>query len=302
MVIIEPLPPQVELSPVPRAYHTTTPISSPTHQLQLQITNHYKYLQSTSNNTTSDHAPSHNNRTIQVLPITSNTTSSSFEIPSPTQSDPSSISLTPEVPSLVSPHDPPYDADLYYPQRSITRPRGASCLFSRDLFDDYVGSRYDRFRPTESQQNNDVVMNNLHPFQRDDYGREPKSFFESVAAWFKSKPSVVQDLEMQQQQQEEEEKSESLGNTLIINRENSASPHPVYTPRGIPINEFVLNYSKPVDDSNLGEETERRTAIVNSFDEEVRDLVDGSDNFLTSCFDGIWTFGNDSVDYCTNMC
>lgn len=165
-----------------------------------------------------------------------------------------------------------------------------------------MGSRYDRFRPTESQQNNDVVMNNLHPFQRDDYGREPKLFFESVAAWFKSKSNVVQDLEMQQQQQEEEEKSESLVNTLIINRENSASPHPVYTPRGIPINEFVLNYSKPVDDSNLGEETERRTAIVNLFDEEVRDLVDGLDNFLTSCFDGIWTFGNDSVDYCTNMC
>ncbi|KAI5967303.1 hypothetical protein CANMA_003123 [Candida margitis] len=289
-MLIEPVHHPHEEPPLPnRTYNTTSPISSPTHQLQVHIANHYKYIQSSSTNIAS---------TIQVLPIT---TSSSFEIPSPTHSDPLSTSLTPEVPSLVSPHDPPYDADLYCPQRASIRPRGTTSLFGRDIFDEYVGHRYDRFRPTESQQNNDVIMNNMHPFQRDDYGVVPKSFLESVASWFKPRP-VVHDLEMQQQREEEEEKSESLPNTVIITREaGESSPHPVYTPRGIPINEFVLNYSKPVDDSNLGEETERRAAIVNSFDEEVRDLVDGSDNFLTSCFDGIWTFFNDSFDYCLNL-
>lgn len=289
-MVIEPVVlPQVELSPISRTYNTASPISTPTHQLQLQITNHYKYIQSSNSNVAS---------TIQVLPIT---TTSSFELPSPTHSDPLSISTTPEVPSLVSPHDPPYDADLYYPQRGSIRPRGTS-LFGRDVFDEYVGNRYHRFRPTESQQNNDVVMNNMHPFQRDDYGIAPKTFLESIASWFKSRPAVP-DLEMQQQEEEEEEeKSESLANTVVIPREEDTSPQPVYTPRGIPINEFVLNYSKPADDSNLGEETDRRTAIVNLFDEEVRDLVDGVDNFLTSCFDGIWTFLNDSIDYCSDLC
>lgn len=291
-MVIEPsVPSHVELSPITRTYNTTSPISSPTHRFQLQLTSHYKYIQSSETNAAS---------TIQVLPIT---TSSSFEIPSPTQSDPLSVSVTPEVPSLVSPHDPPYDADLYYPQRGSIKPRVTS-LFGRDMFDEYVGNRYDRFRPTESQQNNDVVMNNMHPFQRDDYGLEPKTFLESIAAWFKSK-SVVSDLEMQQRNDDDDDedvKSESLHNTVVIDQEDNTSPHPVYTPRGIPINEFVLNYSKPVDDSNLGEETERRTAIVNLFDEEVRDLVDGLDNFLTSCFDGIWTFFNDSITNFSNLC
>ncbi|KAI3402543.2 hypothetical protein KGF56_004635 [Candida oxycetoniae] len=281
---------------------STSPIPQNSYH-QTHITNHYKFIQTAPIAYTSP-------ATVQVLPLTS----SSFDIPTPTQSEPLTTPISPspqDLSSLLSPHEPPHEVDLYFPQRQqklrqqMSRNTGAffsgnaggGC--SSDVFTEYVENRFARFRPTESQHNNDVVMNNLHPFQRDDYGVEQKSIFENITTWFKKKPIVATDLETQSQSPPTTDKSASCtAGFLQRGEEMGNTAEPVYTPRGIPINEYPLNFIKQQDNSNLGEENERRTAIINSFDEEVRDLVDGVDNFLTSCFDGVWTFTSGLCSTC----
>ncbi|KAI5959491.1 uncharacterized protein KGF55_005319 [Candida pseudojiufengensis] len=269
------------------------------HQLN-HISKHYKYIQTPPTSQVKQAS------TIQVLPLLSSTTttaaiveeSSSFDVESPT-SDP----LTPLSPrDFISPHDPPYEADLYFPPPNRMK-KAINILGTSDIFTEYVEDRYSRFRPNISQHNNDMIMNNLHPFQKENYGIEQKSFLQNLGSWFKSSkktktiPTTI-DLERQDEgreetQEEEEENQENKSNsfrTIIINQEPEQTPQPIYTPRGIPINEYILNYNKIPDNSNLGEEIERREAIINSFDDDIRDLIDGVDNFLTSCLDGIWMF------------
>lgn len=70
-------------------------------------------------------------------------------------------------------------------------------------------------------------------------------------------------------------------------QEPSPIEGPSYTPKALPFNEFDLNFEtkgcisghKVEQDSN---------AIVDSMDEDVRDLLDGSDNFLFDCFRSLW--------------
>ncbi|KAI5953155.1 hypothetical protein KGF54_002526 [Candida jiufengensis] len=272
-------------------------LSSPIHhhlkkQQQLNhISKHYKYIQ------TPPLTQLKQASTIQVLPLIAS--SSSFDIDSPT-SDP----LTPISPrDFISPHDPPFQADLYFPPPKIRR--SISILGgSSDIFTDYVEDRYSRFRPNVSQHNNDVIMNNLHPFQKDNYGLEQKNFLQNLNSWFKSKPVIAKPIDLERQDPiqtggiSNSNKSDSF-RTIIINQEPEPTPQPIYTPKGIPINEYALNYDKLPDNSNLGEEIERRAAIVNSFDDDIRDLIDGVDNFLTSCFDGIWFFFSEIWQSCT---
>ena len=52
--------------------------------------------------------------------------------------------------------------------------------------------------------------------------------------------------------------------------------HTIYTPRGIPINEFQLNFNNKENQDSI---VRRNDEIINSFDDEVRDLINGADNF-----------------------
>ncbi|CAK9437828.1 uncharacterized protein LODBEIA_P22060 [Lodderomyces beijingensis] len=297
---------------------------------QLHITNHYKFLQTQAKPAT-----------IQVLPKTTpTTTTSSFEIP--TQSEPVTSPITCSSPwsdqnLSFSPHEPPYIPDSPPPpqphppihnythhahhaqnqnQNQHLQPSRLRYARTSDVFTDYVEHRYARFRPAQSQHNNEMVMANQHPFQAEEYGARQRTIYESIASWFANLAKPPQrDIEMGHAQapqtddeEGEEEKSPSCAATFTHRDINGSNPgsgtgspavEPVYTPRGIPINEYPLNFHKSSQAmDNMGEENERRTAIVNSFDEEVRDLVDGTDNFLTSCIDGIWVFASGVYSTC----
>ena len=64
----------------------------------------------------------------------------------------------------------------------------------------------------------------------------------------------------------------------VINQNEpyDATPQPIYTPRGIPINEFQLNFNNKENQDSI---VRRNDEIINSFDDEVRDLLNGADNF-----------------------
>ncbi|KAG7661558.1 uncharacterized protein J8A68_004927 [[Candida] subhashii] len=273
--------------------------------------------------------------------------SSSFEIES-------SGSVSSPVPysdlemSILSPHQPPFDPLIHpsdHPHRLSKRELNArrhsslsqtgqleNRLFPHyDQFSEFMEERYIRYRPSESQHNNEAILSGKHPFQQDDYGR-PKSstsFVRSFTGWFKNlnKPESISGSQNQSQAIRmppdlENQLSEGINRSQldfirnlkpnssrsiinpspihnsgisgvvasqVISQEPSLStPVPLYTPKAIPIIEYPLNFEKG---GGVGEneDSERRNAIINSLDDDVRDLIDGVDNFLTSCFEGIWS-------------
>lgn len=253
--------------------------------------------------------------------------------------------------SIISPHYPPYEPDLYYPSRNQRqlnlnhhnhqqqqhqRPQRQSSLtsgFNRcDAFYDFAEDRYSRFRPLDSQHNNNAILSGLHPFQQENYGLPKKTFLQSVSNWFKFKiPESEIIIERNGEYIQNSNKSTDT-NTIITgtgtgtgtanvsgsggggadddaaaaaaevsinqNEPYETTPQPIYTPRGIPINEFQLNFNKENQDSVV----RRNDEIINSFDDEVRDLINGADNFLTSCFQGCWDIGKLINDSFVELC
>lgn len=262
--------------------------------------------------------------------------SSSFEIES--QESTSSPVADSDVLIQQYPHHPPFDPlnNLDHddptpgiPRRSTTNSTirrhqlgGESRLF-HDQFLVYVEDRYVRYRPLESQHNNDMVLGGTHPFQQENYGR-PKSSSSgiwSITSWFRrsggggggsrDENTVVgnssnggiglgpdlerQELDVNRSQLDLVKKLNLKPNSsrsiipspmppTIMQDQGVMTPIPVYTPKAIPVVEYPLNFEKP-ENENLT----RRNEIENSLDEEVRNLIDGRDNFLTSCFEGIWS-------------
>lgn len=77
-----------------------------------------------------------------------------------------------------------------------------------------------------------------------------------------------------------------LQSNLVINHE----PSPVEilnTPKALPFNGFELNFEKREDGSNTRVDRDS-DEIINTMDEDVRDLLNGFDNFLSECFSSIW--------------
>ena len=325
------LTPAYRTTPTPTPTRTTTPVTKKTK------TNNYNYIQTVSGKGNYSH-------TIQVLPRAVLSTfdspnqilNSRIAIPAPHRA--SSISPLPLISELdplptdeiTSPHEPIYvvtDEDVLFPRRhhrrhplpllpnnelqlqhirnrvESSRPRG------NDTFTQFVENRYARFRPSASQHNNEAIMNSMHPYQQDDYGKEKKTALENITnnitSWFKK--SLVESPQISKQPLNSDfaaplapdlEQNSITRNFLTTGSPSCPPtvPHTqnaenVCTPRGIPINEYFLNYEKlPLEHTNLVEEIDTRREIINSFDDNVRDLVDGSENFLASCIHGVWNF------------
>ncbi|CAI5758369.1 unnamed protein product [Candida verbasci] len=196
--------------------------------------------------------------------------------------------------SFTSPHNPPYEPDLYYPPPPKARIR--SSIFGENNYstsiDEFMSNRYNRFRPSNSQHNPDLALDNRHPYQQENYGIESKksNWYESFKTYFKKQPKdqpQIDDIE-----QQEVPKSSY---TDIIIREPESTPQPIYTPRGIPINEYPLNYTKtsPTVNQNL-------TIVNEELSDELRDLIDGIDNFLISCFQIIWDYIKSVTNWCAD--
>ncbi|EMG49856.1 hypothetical protein G210_5300 [Candida maltosa Xu316] len=202
-----------------------------------------------------------------------------------------SVSQSPYYSSLASPHHPPFVPDLYYPRRQQLRQRSHGTLDGGGL-SGFIENRYSRFRPSDSHHNNEVVLSGMHPFQSDSFGVPKKTFFESMSNWFKPKDKVVAPSE-------DIASNKSSSETILISHEpDNTTPQPVYTPRGIPINEFPLNFNKDQNEEML----RRNEDIINSLDGDVRDLIDGVDNFLSDCIGGCWDITNSATDYCIEFC
>lgn len=261
---------------------------------------------------------------------TSTTSFASFEITS------GSISQSPYYSSLfLSPHNPPFEPDLCSPRNPQQLPPAPPSShpqqqyhhnsLSMGGFNSLMEDRYSRFRPLDSQHNNENIMIGLHPFQQENYGIPKKKLFNSMTNWFKRKSSSStspstnlilsnnnnNNLQIVNEEEEEEEegegdgeKSSSIENTIIISNEpNDITPQPVYTPRGIPINEFPLNFNKEQNnENNLIRNRNRNDDIIDSFDDEVRDLINGVDNFLINCLENVWNLTKSTSDYCLSLC
>lgn len=269
----------------------------------------------------------------RIVP-TSTTSYASFEITS------GSISQSPYYSSLfLSPHNPPYEPDsLSSPRHSNSNSNSQSrnhnhnhnhnrcpqintageSLMTRGRgrgggFDGIVEERYSRFRPLDSQHNNEIIMIGLHPFQQENYGISKKNIFDSLTNWFKWKSSSSSPSSdppplnssnpiINDQEDKSSDDNDNDNDTIIISQEhNDFTPQPVYTPRGIPINEFPLNFNKEQNEEN--NLTRRRNEdIINSFDDDVRDLVNGVDNFLISCLENCWNLIKSTSESCITLC
>ncbi|EGW31272.1 uncharacterized protein SPAPADRAFT_67348 [Spathaspora passalidarum NRRL Y-27907] len=254
-----------------------------------------------------------NNGTSNISPGFTNSSSSFFDIETSasqeTQIPYSDIEL-----SILSPHQPPYEP-INHPSGSsdpamrarLDRLEQRRSMFPHvDMFVEYTEERYRRFRPSDSQHNNEAIITGNHPYQSDKYesGTKPESsFFYRFTSWRK-KPEQQQhqtpDLENQISPVLEGSSTQphvkhlnlkpNTSRSIIIpspstiTTEPGLTSAPVYTPKAIPINEYPLNFEKLPGDDDL-----RRTQIINSLDDEVRDLIDGVDNFIVECFAGIWS-------------
>lgn len=319
----------------------TLPLTSPARPMQYENTKHHQQQQQPSPKLIQTLGP------INLLSPTNiqlpNISPSSFEITL------QSTSQSPFHSSIISPHYPPYEADLYYPLRNprqqqhsqqqrqtlLQRPQRQrqSSLTSgfnrRDAFYEFAEDRYNRFRPLDSQHNNNAILSGLHPFQQDNYGLPKKTFLQSVSNWFKLKKPESQIIENNGLIQNSSNKSTDTntntntntietgtgigtgttisgsggddGGEVSINQNEpyDTTPQPIYTPRGIPINEFQLNFNNKENQDSI---VRRNDEIINSFDDEVRDLINGADNFLTSCFQGCWDIGKIVSDSFVELC
>ena len=159
----------------------TLPLTSPARPMQYENTKHHQQQQQPSPKLIQTLGP------MNLLSPTNiqlpNISPSSFEITL------QSTSQSPFHSSIISPHYPPYEADLYYPLRNprqqqhsqqqrqtlLQRPQRQrqSSLTSgfnrRDAFYEFAEDRYNRFRPLDSQHNNNAILSGLHPFQQDNY-------------------------------------------------------------------------------------------------------------------------------------
>lgn len=285
----------------------------------------------------------------RIVP-TSTTSYASFEITS------GSISQSPYYSSLfLSPHNPPYEPDSLSssPRQSQSQSqsnlqsnrnrnsnynhnrcpqintaggslmtRGGGGGIRREGFDGIVEERYSRFRPLDSQHNNEIIMIGLHPFQQENYGISKKNIFDSLTNWFKWKssssstsseipPPLISSNQIinHQEDKSSDDDNNNHGNdndndneTIIITQEhNDFTPQPVYTPRGIPINEFPLNFNKEQNEENNLTRC-RNEDIINSFDDDVRDLINGVDNFLISCLENCWNLIKSTSESCITLC
>ncbi|RCK54633.1 hypothetical protein Cantr_04781 [Candida viswanathii] len=237
------------------------------------------------------------------LDPTSTTSYASFEITS------GSISQSPYYSSvLLSPHNPPYEPDLYSPHRHHHPPPPQQLALGG--FNSFVEDRYSRFRPLDSQHNNDGVMSGMHPFQQENYGMPKKNILVAFSNWFKPRRTPrltvvgapVGDGEGDGEGEGEGEKSSSEDTIVISQEPNDNTPQPVYTPRGIPINEFPLNFNKENTEENSARRGGHNEDIIDSFDDDVRDLINGVDNFLISCLGGAWDLAKSTSDYCMTLC
>ncbi|RLV93795.1 hypothetical protein JA1_002205 [Spathaspora sp. JA1] len=260
-------------------------------------------------------------RRVQQLPATQTPPGNSNNSPGFTNSSSSffdietSASQETQIPysdielSILSPHQPPYEPSNNPPTSAdnmrarMERQQRRMGFPHADMFVEYTEERYRRFRPSDSQQNNEAVISGTHPYQSDKYdnNQENKSgFLHMFTSWRKKTPEQ-QPLDLEpglegsssttpthfniiKHLKPNTSRSIILPSPATITQEPGLIPTPVYTPKAIPINEFPLNFEK-----QPGEDDIRRNQIINSLDDEVRDLIDGVDNFIVECFQGIWT-------------
>lgn len=72
-----------------------------------------------------------------------------------------------------------------------------------------------------------------------------------------------------------------------------------YTPKALPFNDYDLNFE--TKDCFSSHKTEQDSnAIVDSMDEDIRDLLNGLDNFLSDCFQSFWNACSSTGKMCFN--
>ncbi|CUM64365.1 uncharacterized protein PRCAT00001967001 [Priceomyces carsonii] len=268
--------------------------------------------------------------------------------------------LAAELMNGLNAHKPPYDplfADNPVAGSSIRQgvilQQSSRFLPMIDYFQEFMEERLIRWRPSESQFDNEASMNGRHPFQQltdiPSKSDSSKRIFTSLRNWFISEKALTNDLEnnisgikgssgpnccadlsssrsFSKQTAKNSKKVPKYGDfaaylnnfNLKPNSSNSmlsvahpspalshnASPDNVaitlteepamiqelqYTPRALPLKDFELNYERKNMEQSSERQDQNGNEIINSMDEEIRDLIDGVDNFLSDCISNIWT-------------
>lgn len=82
-------------------------------------------------------------------------------------------------------------------------------------------------------------------------------------------------------------------------QESTPIDGPTYTPKALPFSDYDLNFE--TKDCFSSHKTEHGSnAIIDSMDEDIRDLLNGFDNFLADCFRSFWNACSSTGKMCFN--
>ncbi|ABN64406.2 predicted protein [Scheffersomyces stipitis CBS 6054] len=250
--------------------------------------------------------------------------------------------------SIISPHEPPYEPITLAQEISIRKEvasRQHNLLPTGDYLQEYMEDRLVRWRPSDSQHNNELSINGNHVYQQDVSLQRAQSrgMFSNFGTWFsrmyKETPpppteqpapnteetsSLQQspvELRLVQRSADIPDYRDILSNvqfkpnssisclpktttkmrdnhshiTIVVN-EPTAAEIPLYTPNGMPLKQYLLDFEK--EDSH-NESRGDSNAIFNSLDQEVRELISGVDNFILDFFSQSWQCITNVVSGCS---
>ncbi|CAH6719309.1 hypothetical protein CLIB1444_02S05556 [[Candida] jaroonii] len=243
--------------------------------------------------------------------------SASFEVE--TEDSPQSI-FTPEP--EINYNSPPLDT---LTELGIRKSIISDFSFtSGDAYQDYLEDRLVSWRPSESQHNTNIILNGKHPYNAETFGQPPRTNSGLFSFnWFSTKNNNDIEKQLNHQSPQEPRKSNSTAfytasefsspnqeirnllktvqfqpnssnsflprtktlrsNAAIHNTTAGESPTELaYTPYAIPLSEFELNYNR----RSRGEEVDIN-AHYDLLGDEMLGIVNGSENFITSCFQGL---------------